>query len=533
MSSYSTGAENLKSSIGTSRRALVIGWGVPAAITAQALAETGISVTFARFRKVQDHPGLAMLPQEPSGGASFSPDLEKVEIVDVVQAPDVRRDQGVFLTLFEDGTQTAFDCLLLAPGLSLQPKPLALPQETELFTAQTEVSPGQHVVFLLDYGKLSHPALGMSAIQLAAENVRKGGASVVCFRHAPVLHVFGETLYDSARKAGVQFIRYGTILPRVRCPHLGEGPNRFRLVVQDVIDIRSEFTVDCDRIVVVTGPDASTIPDWARNLVNEDAHHQSFLLSDTIHSSSGASFASGVFVVGEATGNLDLMDCVTHARAAAARARAWMETSALRRKEESLTVSSACVRCLTCYRICPHHAVSLQPQTSRSRIEALAAFCRECGICVSVCPSGAMDLKASAEEDFSAFIGDVQTSVGGTKTVVFGCRRSAGLMAETIRMPEEVSFMAVPCAGRVSDHAIWSALAAGASQVLVVGCHKGNCASRFGTDLAHARVKRGRGLGILVGESHRIGYLSIAANEPTKFQRFLSDFVRGQSLCRK
>jgi coenzyme F420-reducing hydrogenase delta subunit/Pyruvate/2-oxoacid:ferredoxin oxidoreductase delta subunit len=509
-------------------KALVMGGGMSALIAAQALAETGVHVTLARFHEIHNNLYLpAPASAEIDEIKRLNPDSAGVEIIDVERAPMVSREQGFFKASFADVTESVFDAVLLAPSLALMPKPTGLPEEVELFSAQTTVIPGRKVCFVMDYQDLSHPILGMSAIQIAAQNVRDGGESMVCFKHAPVLHMFGETAYDSARKAGVLFVRYGEAAPTIQQATGEEGQARFRVTVKDVVDSDNDFAFGCDRIVAVTGPDPSSIPEWAVKIAHGDVDDRGFMLSESIHCHSGSSFTSGVFAVGEATGNLDLITGNAQARAAAAHAKAWIEKSRSRRDEEILSVSTACVRCLTCFRVCPHAAISLLPQTSRSRVEPSSSFCHECGICAAVCPSSAISMTSGPENSSADFIKNVDPSEISKTTFVFGCQRSAGVMTKKIDMPERVEFLAVPCAGSVSEHAIWSTLAVGAKGVLVVGCHHGNCASHRGTELAAARVRRGRQLGVFGGELPRIGYLTVAPNEEARFLRLLNEFHSG------
>ncbi len=182
-------------------RALIMGGGMPAMIAAHALMEIGIEVTLARLRDIPEHVYFAG-PVSDLGNyvKDLSLKFSEIEIVNVMSAPIVQRVQGVFAVTFDNGTESVYDCLFLAPGVSLKPKPLGLPVEAELFTAQIKIQPEEQVAFVMDYKELSDPTLGMSAIRIAAEHVRNGGGAVVCFRHAPVRHVFGETLYDSARR---------------------------------------------------------------------------------------------------------------------------------------------------------------------------------------------------------------------------------------------------------------------------------------------------------------------------------------------
>jgi len=511
-------------------RALIVGGGTSAQVAAQSLADMGVDVTFARLSDIPSKVYIS-LPGPNVGEAmkEISTDLEGVQIIDVDRAPAVRRAEGRFRAVFQDATESCFECLFVAPGVALRPKPAALPETAELFDSRTEIQPGERVAFLTDCLSPSDPALTMAAIKMAAQNVLDGGQSLVCFKHVAVAHLFGESLYDWARNAGVQFLRYGSEMPTIFTDGQGGGSARFRLKARDLIDSEEESVFDCDRVMAVTGPDASSIPQWAVEMADGDRDDEGFLLSESIHCHSGGSFAGGVFVVGEATGSLDLITCVAQAKAAAAKAKAWMSGFDLTAKAEPISVSTACARCLTCHRVCPHKAMSVKPEPSRPRVEPWPLWCRECGICASSCPAVAIRMAKYPEDVMISRVREIGPAALEQTTVVFGCQRSAGLLAESIRVPEHVQFFAVPCAGWVSEHVIWSTLSAGAGGVLVVGCHHGNCASNTGTDRAAARIRRGLDTGLFRQGRPRLGYATIAPNEAARFERLLSRFAAGQT----
>jgi quinone-modifying oxidoreductase, subunit QmoB len=539
-------------------RALVVGSGLLAAVAAQTFAEMGAHATFARLQDALSHP----LAAEPSSSVEEEPtslntDLSRVTVMDVDRPPVVQRDGGAFVAVFSDATTSRYDCLLLAPEISLAPKPAALPQDVELLTPATEIRPGQRIVFLMDYLRPSDPSLGMAAIRLGTQNKVSGGESVVCFQHVPVAHLFGEALYDEARRLGVRFVRFGDEPPTVRTTYVADKAPAFRLSVKDVID-SEEFAYDCDRVLVVTGPDAGSVPKWAVEMAGGDVDSRGFLLSDSVHAVAGSAFASGIFVTGTGTGNLDLIKGTAEAKTAAATARAWMRTSRMKVGTEPVSISSRCVRCLTCYRVCPHRAISMSSGSSYGRMQVWPSLCRECGICVTVCPSIAIRLETYPEESLTSWVrcGDPTAQMASSRddmtgrhreeqglkgttiapcnsgieqtTFVFGCRRSAGRIAESIALPQHVRFVAVPCAGSVSEHVLWSALAAGARGILVVGCHQGNCRSRTGTDWAGARVAQALGTGLFGNQTPRIGFITVAPNEPARFLRLVEEFVSGK-----
>ncbi|HMK37352.1 MAG TPA: hydrogenase iron-sulfur subunit [Desulfomonilaceae bacterium] len=506
--------------------ALIIGGGIPAMVAAEALAAMGVDITFARFRKTPDH--VYFTQQDPSTDDKLEElalRLGDVKTVDVYRAPVISRDRSGFKARFEDGTTRSYDCLLLAPGLSLSLPHSSLPQNAELFSSHTKVFPGERVAFLMDYLRPSDPALGMNAIKAAAHNVINGGSSVVFFRNLPVLHLFGEALCDWAREVGVQFVRFGDEEPLASSLGEHESPVRFRLTARDMIDPDSEISFDCTRLVSVTGPDASQIPEWALEIARDDLDDRGFVLSESVHCNSGSSFATGVYLVGEATGNLDLIGGIAQAKAAAAKAQAWIRTSRFKMERQSISVNSACVGCLTCYRICPHGAISVKPGTSRPPVEAWPSLCRECGICASTCPSVAIHLMSHSDDSLLASIREVPQADMERTTFLFVCRRSAGLLEQKVEIPENVRFAVVPCAGRVSEYVIWYAFAAGARGVLVAGCHSGNCASSTGANLAGSRVRRGLATGLLQEEPERLRFVSVAPNEPARLQRLLTEFA--------
>ena len=510
-------------------RALIVGGGVPALAAAQTLAQMGVDVRFARLQDIPSH--VCFAPPGPimdHGLPDPAVDQSGAEIDDVTTAPAIRRDHGGFRATFGDGSQSFYDFVLLAPGVSLECSPPGFPEGVELFDSRIDVESSRRVAYVMDYMHLSDPALGMSAIKTATQNVLNGGASVVCFRHVPVAHLHGETVYDEARKAGVLFVRFAEELPVISSLRDNNDTARFRLTVKDAIDWDEQVVFDCDTVVSVTRPDSSSIPQWALQTSEGNVDEQGFLLPESVHCMSGSSFVSGVFVVGEATGNLDLIAGIAQAKAAAAKAYAWGKLSRLKRGNEPLSISGACVGCLTCLRVCPHRAISVTPDQSRPSVTPWPELCRECGICASVCPSVAISLAACSDDSILAFIKEVPHTDIERTTFVFGCRRSAGVLAASISMPEHVRFLSVPCAGRVSEYVIWSALAAGAKGVLVVGCHKGNCASRTGVDWAEARIQRGLDTGLFLEGRPRLSYVTIAANEAARFERLLAEFSAEQ-----
>jgi coenzyme F420-reducing hydrogenase delta subunit/NAD-dependent dihydropyrimidine dehydrogenase PreA subunit len=362
----------------------------------------------------------------------------------------------------------------------------------------------------------------MEAIRQAAENVDAGGKSIVVFRHAPVAHLFGEELYESAKRSGVQFYRFGDALPlAVRQKPTG----KYQVTVSDLIEAGDAVVLECDRLLAATGLDVSSLIDHAAEMPGIETDSEGFLISESIHCHSGRSFKNGIFSVGDATGNLEFMGTVAEAASAAVRARAWMVQAAQSQDQLTLDVTEQCCRCLTCHRMCPHDAVTFCERATRFHVHASLPACQKCGLCVAECPRLALDLLDFPDERFADFLAQVRDRRDSKSVVVYGCERSAGRIVNNVLLPEQVHFLSVPCAGRTSESVLWATLQAGAAGALVVGCHHGNCASDTGTDGAAIRVAGViEKLDVPGTITSRLRYVTVAPNERARFGRILDEF---------
>jgi len=301
----------------------------------------------------------------------------------------------------------------------------------------------------------------------------------------------------------------------------------WRITGRDVIEQGEAFTFECERVVSVTGPDPSSIPGWLSGLLEGDLDREGFLLSDSVHGLAGRSFRSGVFAVGEVTGNLDLLRVIVQARAVAGQVRSWMLRSDRAAHDVSVSVAESCIRCLTCYRLCPHAAISFAAAAAHSRMQIWPGSCEECGICVSECPRCSLDLVGYPDEGWREVLSEVAGSPRSDLVVMFACKRSAARLAQQGNIPATARVITVPCAGRVSEAMIWAALAGGARGIVVAGCHPGNCASETGNQWARSRVAQmNEALIALVGPKPlpAVIYLPVAANEPARFARMLEEY---------
>ncbi len=58
--------------------------------------------------------------------------------------------------------------------------------------------------------------------------------------------------------------------------------------------------------------------------------------------------------------------------------------------------ATACIRCLTCVRTCPHAAIEIVTRHDRTAAHVVELACRGCGACVGNCPVQAISLSNHA-----------------------------------------------------------------------------------------------------------------------------------------
>ena len=193
--------------------------------------------------------------------------------------------------------------------------------------------------------------------------------------------------------------------------------------------------------------------------------------------------------------------------------------------------SNECVRCLTCYRVCPYRAV-----TFSTKVMVESNRCEGCGICAAECPREAIQIRGLLRPDIleriarSSIASNPESNV--PYIVVFGCKHSAGLASETAAsmgdvLPENIRMISMPCAGSISMDHILSTFLRKVDGVLILTCRDGNCHSEFGNKYAHQRVKHMADLFVKIGfQKERLEIQTLAANMPFEFIKMIKSFER-------
>ena len=114
----------------------------------------------------------------------------------------------------------------------------------------------------------------------------------------------------------------------------------------------------------------------------------------------------GIYICGCAQGPKDVVDTLSQASAAAAKAAALVSKSSLSSDPITATVNEAvCWGCGTCEGLCAYGAVKVEETEEGIKVSRVnSALCKGCGVCASNCPSGAMTIMHFTNDQIESMI---------------------------------------------------------------------------------------------------------------------------------
>jgi quinone-modifying oxidoreductase subunit QmoB len=373
---------------------------------------------------------------------------------------------------------------------------------------------GKTVVFLNGLAQESTPEIAAETMQAALELQNLPGVrTYVLTTNLKVAGNGLEALYHRAKTAGVLFVKFSAEQPRIDQAEDGRVTIDFTDEVSSrMIRLRPDVTVVDETIV------PSEALQHLSRILDLATDKAGFLQTDNVHRWPVFTNRRGILAAGPARAVLLPAEIMSDAAAAAAAVLSESGGSETARATAGIQ-SGKCVRCLTCYRLCPHRAVK-----NNGRITVAPEACEGCGICAAECPRGAIargESGAAFEHQLDQF--SARDAGAGFRLLAFCCSRSAipaGELAEGmgLKLPASLKVFEVPCTGAISVRHIWAALGAGAAGILVLSCHAGNCHSDQGNILARQRVELIRERLRRMGENpERLQFQTLAANMAVEF----------------
>ncbi len=385
----------------------------------------------------------------------------------------------------------------------------------------------KRVAFLTGVAREKVPAVCEEVMRMAMRLQSENGVQTFIYTRNLKVAAWGlEALYRETRMAGVVYIKLSQPMPEIT---IEDG----RPVITCQDDISHEtFRLRPDLTVV----DESLMPpaglDELAAVFQIQRDEQGFAQGDNVHRLTVDTNRHGILAAGPVRSAL--VAGRHDQRLDAANAAVTVVGRVLGKKvvaENAAEIDTGqCVRCLTCYRLCPYRAVVLRDE--QPVVDPLV--CERCGICAAECPALAIRLPGFERSRIGDDIAQGRSADPQAEVpfiVAFCCGRSAAPAARLAsmmgrRLPARLKIIEVPCAGSISREFILEAFTRGADGVMVLTCHTGNCHSEKGNRHARSRAAEIRSLLPLVGiDKERLTTATLASNMGAEFARLVDTFA--------
>ncbi|MBW1945478.1 MAG: hydrogenase iron-sulfur subunit [Deltaproteobacteria bacterium] len=385
------------------------------------------------------------------------------------------------------------------------------------------------VVFLCGFTHHSNPFSQERAVRQALALASKDQSQVLFItEHFKVAHMGMERLTRQAREAGVLFVKMTETRPVLEAGDDKNSDDKNRVSYYDE-SMGMEVAISPQIVVLEESYRPSPGTDILAERLGVHLDPQGFFQGENIHNLPIASNRVGILVVGPAKGPVSFEEGMADAKAAALAIHNLLDKGKRVIAENRIVLDKKkCTICLTCYRLCPHRAISYLNR--RPVFSDLA--CQVCGICAAECPMDAIQIHGFTDLQIKTEIGeilhgDALGADGAPGIVAFCCQNSAVEAADLaakrgLPLSSSLKILKVPCAGRVDVDYLLTAFRAGADGVMVLGCHHGSCKSVQGSDLAEYRVKSiQEALGEAGIEGNRLFFGGLAPGSSAEFVRMV------------
>jgi coenzyme F420-reducing hydrogenase delta subunit/Pyruvate/2-oxoacid:ferredoxin oxidoreductase delta subunit len=377
-----------------------------------------------------------------------------------------------------------------------------------------------HFAFLHGIAAESSPVIAEEVMTAATRlQIESGVQAYVLVGNLKVAGSGLEALYRRSKEAGVFYVKFTDTAPDIRQENDGS------VVIEFADEITNrKFSLRPDMTVV----DETIRPSQAlarlARVLDLETDENGFAQADNVHRWTVGTNRRGVVSIGPARALLSENEQQTDAAGAVARIARGPEIA---EKDRARIDPGRCIRCLTCFRLCPYGAIRI---TAAERVEVMAEACERCGICAAECPRTAIRIPGLDRNELVA--GKEIGADASVSITAFCCTRSAEPASRLARrmglaVPGKLTVVEVPCAGAVSLEHLMAAFSSGADGVMVLSCHADNCHSREGNVLARDRVEllasRLAGFGV---DPKRLAVHTLASNMGVEFAQVVEEFSR-------
>jgi len=514
---------------------LIFGNGTCARHIAQQLTGRGIEIIIATQKKNHDFEVSSTFHGKKGKTA---------EVLTGVRLISCNGSYGNFNLLFNDNgdkiSRTAATIIIAEKedrksdfslyGISPSPNVISLSDLAQSLNSNQIVkkrfSKVKKIVFLTGLFKESNPVIFKEIMEACLKLQSDFGIQTyIMVKNLKVASNGIEALFRETKKNGVVYIKFTDTMPDIH-----QDKNGFLYIEFDDEITVQKFRLTPDMIVVDETISPSNYLADLKRIFRLDTDLNGFVQADNVYRLSVFSNRKGIIVAGSSRDVQSTVDQIIDAsNAAIVGIRPEKSDAADCNTAEIKT--GLCVRCLTCYRICPYRAVLLN---TGLLVDSLV--CEGCGICVAHCPRRAIKFN---EQNPFVFL-EEKLKIGHIKKdekflpliLAFCCSRSAAEAGELAscmgrRLPENLKIIKVPCAGGVSYEHIFTAFKKGADGVLLLTCHEGNCHSERGNIYAKDEVKKIADILSQAGfKKERLVLKSLASNMGMEFAEMVNSFEK-------
>jgi quinone-modifying oxidoreductase subunit QmoB len=396
-----------------------------------------------------------------------------------------------------------------------------IPEDDNLFTGI------KTVVFLVGIDTESNPVIleeiMQSCLKLQAEHKRK---IYILTKNLKVAASGLEKLYRDTKDAGVIYIKFTHTRPDIIQGTDGSVCIEFTdEITGNMLKLTADLTIVDETIVPSDyAADLARIFELEQDLTG-------FAQGDNVHRLTVFTNRKGILVAGPARGVQSLSDQFADADNAVLSLRNIEKQPADQIAAKAQIENGKCVRCLTCFRLCPYRAIQVN-----TRMSIAPAACEGCGLCLAECPRRAISLEEPKKITDSKMPAAGVNGQGRESYVpsikAFCCSRSAAGAAQLAawmgkKLPHGFQIVEVPCGGTVSLSHILTAFNSNSDGVMILTCHEGNCHSEVGPRHAQQRVEQiwdhFRSIGL---EGGRLVKKTLASSMGVEFAGTLVEFER-------
>ena len=418
-----------------------------------------------------------------------------------------------------------------AYGLTRTDRVMALSQLEKLLPETSEgdslFSGIKTIVFLAGIDAESNPVIleeiMRSCLKLQAEHKRK---IYILTANLKVAANGLEEMYRDTKDAGVIYIKFTRTRPDIIQAADGSVCIEFTdEITGKLLKLTADLTIVDEKIV----PSDYAV-DLAR-IFELEQDLNGFTQGDNVHRLTVLTNRKGILVAGAARSVQSLPDQFADADNAVLSLRNIDKQPADQTADKAQIENGKCVRCLTCYRLCPYRAIQVN-----THVSIAPAACEGCGICLAECPRGAISFVDQKQATGSGVPAAEVIRPAGESFIpsitAFCCSRSAAGAAQLAacmgkKLPHGFQMVEVPCGGSVSLSHILAAFNSNADGVMILTCHEGNCHSEVGPRHAQQRVEQiSEHLKSIGLEDGRLVKKTLASNMGVEFAGALVEFEK-------